>query len=180
MEEASAKTQRWAEMTEEDGRPWRTGKSARQRSPFFPGTKKARLRSRDECNKASSNLTARVVPRLAICLELFAGAASLSAAVEERSPTAHLMRAADTWRDAEQNLSKDDFLHCCAGVATRAFWLHQAPPCRTFTKSRRSEKWATVKKLRSDETPGGFGCQQTEEANELARRAVFLARKTMQ
>ena len=51
--------------------------------------------------------------RLAIFLELFAGAASLSAAVEELSPTAHVLRAADTWRDADQDLLNDGFLHYC-------------------------------------------------------------------
>ena len=55
-----------------------------------------------------------------------------------------------------------------------------APPCRTFTRSRRSDQWAKVKVLRSDEKPEGFGCQATTEANELARRPVFLARKTME
>ena len=53
----------------------------------------------------------RLALRFAIFFELFAGAASLSAAVEELAPAAHVMRAADAWRDADQDLMKDDFLH---------------------------------------------------------------------
>ena len=121
-----------------------------------------------------------MLAQLAIFFELFAGAASLSAAVQDLASSAHVVSAADAWRDADQDLLQDDFLHHCVGMARKAYWLHQAPPCRTFTRARRSDKWAKVKVLRTDERPEGFGAPETEQANELARRAVFLARCVME
>ena len=139
-----------------------------------------RQRSRSSSATAGAQLTSRLAVRFAIFFELFAGAASLSAAVQALAPAAHVIRAADAWRDGDQDLLQDEFLHYCVTEARQAYWLHQAPPCRTFTRSRRSDKWGKVRQLRSDEKPQGFGTPETEQANELARRTAFLARCTME
>ena len=139
-----------------------------------------RRRSRSPSSTAGVQLCSRLAVRFAIFFELFAGAAALSAAVQALAPAAHVIRAADAWRDADQDLLQDEFLHYCATTARQSFWLHQAPPCRTFTRSRRSDKWGTVRQLRSDEKPEGFGSPETEQANELARRAAYLSRCVME
>ena len=138
------------------------------------------MRSRSSSATAGARLTSRLAVRFAIFFELFVGAAALSAAVQALAPTAHVIRAADAWRDADQDLLQDEFLHYCVTTARQTYWLHQAPPCRTFTRSRRSDKWGKARQLRSDEKPEGFGTPETEQANELARRTAFLARCAME
>ena len=49
------------------------------------------------------------------------------------------------------------------------------PPRKTFTKSRRPDKWAKEKQLRSVAKPEGLG-----SPIELARRSAFLARRAME
>ena len=77
-----------------------------------------RSRSR---SPATNRGAARLLPRLAVqfvifFFELFAGAASLSAAVQELAGAAHVVRAADAWRTSEEDLLQDDFLHYCAST----------------------------------------------------------------
>ena len=64
----------------------------------------------------------------------------------------------------------------CACQARQAYWLHLALRCRTLTCSWRSDEWDTVRRLRGDARPEGFGDPETESTNELARRAAFLSR----
>ena len=85
-------------------------------------------------------MAGRALAQLAIFFELFAGAASLSAAVQDLASAAHVVSAADAWRDADQDLLRDEFLHYCVGTARKAHRLHMAPPCRTFTRARRNDK----------------------------------------
>ena len=46
-------------------------------------------------------MAGRALAQLAIFFELFAGAASLSAAVQDLASAAHVVSAADAWRDAD-------------------------------------------------------------------------------
>lgn len=59
-------------------------------------------------------------------------------------------------------------------------WKHFAPPCRTFTKARRTDKHGKVKRLRSEEKPEGFGCEDTKAANSLVDRTAHLCEKQQQ
>ena len=59
-------------------------------------------------------------------------------------------------------------------------WKHFAPPCRTYTKARRTDKHGKVKRLRSEEKPEGFGCEDTKAANSLVDRAAYLCEKQHQ
>ena len=51
---------------------------------------------------------------------------------------------------------------------------HMAPPCRTLTKSRRSDEHGTVKVLRSEQHPEGWGDSEAVEANLVISRMVIL------
>ena len=57
-------------------------------------------------------------------------------------------------------------------------WLHGAPPCKTFSRVRRTDALARSRILRSDEVPEGFDPkpQIVKEANLLASRMARLAR----
>ena len=59
-------------------------------------------------------------------------------------------------------------------------WKHFAPPCRTYTKARRTDKHGKVKRLRSEEKPEGFGCEDTKAANSLVDRTTYLCEKQHQ
>ena len=85
---------------------------------------------------AGARLVARVAVQCAIFFELFAGAAAFSAAVKDLAPTAHVLNAGDAWRDSQQDLLDDQYLHHCAMLSRQTLWLHQAPPCRTFTRAQ--------------------------------------------
>ena len=62
----------------------------------------------------------------------------------------------------------------------RVRWLHLAPPCVTFSKARRSDKYGRVPPLRDRLHPMGFRCagklpQRVVEANLLLKRTAALA-----
>ena len=54
---------------------------------------------------------------------------------------------------------------------------HMAPPCRTYTRARRSDERGVVKILRSDEKPEGWGDAEAEEANKIVARTILLVLK---
>ena len=58
----------------------------------------------------------------------------------------------------------------------RVRWLHLAPPCKTFSRARRRDGLARVKKLRSVQHPEGFKphTKLVAEANKLASRSAQL------
>jgi hypothetical protein len=51
-----------------------------------------------------------------------------------------------------QDLLEDDvFSKVCRDCLTkRVHWVHMAPPCRTFTKARRSDKFGTARIIRTE------------------------------
>ena len=95
----------WALTMEEKAAHRATTTSSRKFSP-------ERSRSRSpSTNRGAARLLPRLAVQFAIFFELFAGAASLSAAGQELAGAAHVVRAADTWRTSEEDLLQDDFLH---------------------------------------------------------------------
>ena len=60
----------------------------------------------------------------------------------------------------------------------RVRWLHCAPPCNTFSRARRSDKWGSAKILRSVEFPLGFDekNRRVAEANELTKFTARLCK----
>ena len=60
-----------------------------------------------------------------------------------------------------------------------ALWKHMAPPCKSFSRARRTDQVAVVKTLRSDSRPEGYGCSMTKDANKLVERCVEIARQQL-
>ena len=56
-------------------------------------------------------------------------------------------------------------------------WIHFAPPCKTFSRARRRDRFAKARALRSRQKPQGFDPkpQVVSEANLLASRTAQLA-----
>ena len=59
----------------------------------------------------------------------------------------------------------------------RVRWLHTAPPCKTFSKARRRDRFAKARQLRSVQHPAGLEPKswRVKEANLLASRAAQLS-----
>jgi hypothetical protein len=116
-------------------------------------------------------------------LELFAGAAGLTRAVaaqgcvtmdpvETRLGDSHAMTSTDIADDAVFARIKKEIRQ------GKVRWLHAAPPCRTFTKARRTDRFGSAPVLRSSEVPEGEPEVelQVANANELMRRTAVLAK----
>ena len=101
--------------------------------------------------------------------ELFAGGRIGGARVQVRDPQ-------DT-RFGHDLTQDNEFLQVLEGPAPD--WRHMAPPCRTFTKARRTDRHGSSQVLRTETRPEGFGDQQTDEANIIADRCVSLAENQM-
>lgn len=61
--------------------------------------------------------------------------------------------------------------------AVGADWVHAAPPCRTFTRSRRKDAFGSDRQLRSDAHPEGWGDQEAEDASWVAKRLAAICFK---
>ena len=110
--------------------------------------------------------------------ELFAGFAGLTEAV--RSICASVAVVTEPHDKFYGSALEDDkeFLEMDEqDPSETADWKHFAPPCRTMTKARRSDRHGKVRKLRSEERPEGFGDKQTVEANLLADRTAHLSER---
>ena len=117
-------------------------------------------------------------------LELFAGAGGLTAAVRRLGLPA--LDPQDLLKPDESGLSKEydlaiesHFKELRSMIRMgKIRWLHGAPPCKTFSRARRSDRFAFSKKLRSDDVPAGFEPKpfKVREANLLATRMARLAR----
>ena len=106
-------------------------------------------------------------------LELFRGAGGLSRRVQARAGDRCevLSRAKGPYEVINVGCD-EDFTKI---LDAEALWVHGAPPCRTFSRARRSDQFARVKRLRTEERPKGFGCPETAVANKLALRMQEIA-----
>jgi hypothetical protein len=64
-------------------------------------------------------------------------------------------------------------------LKVRATWVHGAPPCKTFSRARRSDQFASAKILRTEDRPQGFGSEAADVANKLALRMLEIAKGQM-
>ena len=104
-------------------------------------------------------------------LELFAGTARLTAAVAHWC--ADLVECAvplDIYE--EWDICTERGFDQALQAVRRAAWTHAAPPCSTFSRGRAPP----LKPLRSEKHVRGFGDARAEEANEIVKRWVMLAR----
>lgn len=114
-------------------------------------------------------------------LEIFAGAAGLTAAVKRKGGIA--VDACDIQTGAEMIeefdlLKTESFKKLKKMIKLRKIrWLHLAPPCKTFSRARRRDRWAKVRRLRSASKPEGFEPKPklVRDANLLAARSAQLA-----
>lgn len=118
-------------------------------------------------------------------MELFAGAGGLTAAVARlgRATCAPVEVARGVGAAGGESMDlRDDAVYkrLVRQVRTgKVRWLHGGPPCKTFSRARRTDRHGRVEALRSDRYPGGMpGCQTqlVMDGNLLARRMASLAR----
>ena len=111
-------------------------------------------------------------PAVFTFLELFAGCAGLSREVlRSLKELVKTLTFSAEW--CEMDVSVD--AEFTALLDAEVDWLHAAPPCKSFSRARRTDDVASVRVLRSVERPEGFGCTMTKVANTLALRTIEKA-----
>ena len=120
-------------------------------------------------------------------LELFAGVAGLTRAVERVDRPCDC--AQDVF-DKQYNNRQPEFdllnaqhvRHLLKLIEKRTYlWIHGAPPCKSFSRARRRDRWANARVLRSDRFPAGIpgpGEQQAlvRDGNRLDSVMAKIAR----
>ena len=109
-------------------------------------------------------------------LEIFVGQGELTRMVEKQGLC--VVRTDDIFKGDFDLMSNTRFAKLIKMIRNRqVWWLHAAPPCRTFSMARRRDRFGTVSQLRSAEKLTGIiDTAEVREANDLAFRAVRLAR----
>jgi hypothetical protein len=115
------------------------------------------------------------VARIFVFLELFAGAAGLSGAIK-KFPIDIVVKKPLDCATGDWDITSADGFEAALNAAADTDWMHAAPPCRTFTRRRRSDKFGSVKVLRSNLHPEGFGDPEAELGNLVARRLAAICR----
>lgn len=72
------------------------------------------------------------------------------------------------------NILEDEGFDRALKICDEADHGHFAPPCRTYSRARRSDEHGSVKNLRNDQHPEGWGDPEAEEANKIISRMVQL------
>ena len=110
-------------------------------------------------------------------LEMFAGLAGLTLAMSAiLQGCVQVLPPGEIRKDLAWDLEDDGVVARVARqIEASVLWLLSAPPCRTFTKARRTDRHGTVPVLRSRKHPEGFGQAQVLRANLLAERAAALS-----
>ena len=105
--------------------------------------------------------------------EFFAGFAGFTRTLEELGGT--LVETTNPQDHYEGwDILTDEGLEQGLSVCETLDHGHFAPPCKTFTKARRSDKFGVVKVLRSEAYPEGWGEPEAEEANRIVARMVQM------
>ncbi|CAK9112875.1 unnamed protein product [Durusdinium trenchii] len=109
--------------------------------------------------------------------EFFAGMGGFSTAVLDICET-HVklgsLERLDAYDQSWDILNDEDYVKAKELCNTELDHGHFAPPCRTLTEARRTDKHGFVPILRSASKPEGWGDEQTKEANEIVARTVVL------
>ena len=111
----------------------------------------------------------------AIFWELFAGYEGLSLPVKKEA-CGQVLPPLDfhTGQDLLDDELFNKVTRRCTGEEIT--WVHMAPPCRTFTRARRTDASGSVRVMRTEEKPVGEpGDKEAEDANRLASRCASLA-----
>ena len=114
-------------------------------------------------------------------MELFAGEAGLTQAVNRLGIPVFEpgeIRTGGRIAVGTDLLSKETFKKLKTEIKSKKVrWLHTAPPCKTFSRARRRDKFAKARQLRSAQQPAGLEPKtwRVKEANLLASRAAQLS-----
>ena len=126
-----------------------------------------------QASNASQNSTRCSSQRKFVFAEFFAGMGGLSSTMNcLAGGTVSVCATLDDY-DGWDILRDSDFeigMQICEEVDH----AHFAPPCKTLTRSRRTDEHGTVPVLRSDTNPEGWGNRQTEDANRIVSRMVMM------
>jgi len=113
-------------------------------------------------------------------LELFAGAGGLTAAIRRKGlPVRAAVDVLSTGLDVDLRVKSVYVGLLQAGKSGRIRCLHGGPPCRIFSRARRTDCWGSAPILRSDAHPQGIPgmvTRQVEEGNLLAARFAKIAK----
>jgi hypothetical protein len=119
----------------------------------------------------------------AVFIELFAGAGGLTLAINKlKLPTLHAMDVAAPSGDVEyEDLRKESTYRKYLDIAKsgKVRWMHGAPPCKTFSRARRRDRYGSAAILRSDQFPQGLPGKRNRlvvEGNLLAMRYAKIVR----
>lgn len=113
-------------------------------------------------------------------MELFAGEAGLTLAVKRE--VGNVFAPGDIVQSSHSEVTMDllnneTFKTLKAKIKRgKVRWLHLAPLCKTFSRARRRNRLARVRKLRSAQHPEGFGPypKLVADAKKLASRSAQL------
>lgn len=72
------------------------------------------------------------------------------------------------------DITKDSDFECSKSICQNIDHGHMAPPCRTLTRARREDEFGTVRVLRSDSQPEGWGDEEAVRGNLVVARMVIL------
>ena len=118
-----------------------------------------------------------------VFLELFAGEAKLTQAVQDAGCQTEtpLEKRSTVGVQARLDFTSPDVFNEINKKARqqRYKWIHAAPPCSSFSRARRTDKWGSVPVLRSDEFPMGLpGVTHPKltEANSIVKMLTRLVR----
>ena len=124
-----------------------------------------------------TNSMRRSSQRKFVFAEFFSGMGGLSSTMNCLADDAVTVSA--TLDDYDWNILKDEDFEIGMGICEEVDHAHFAPPCKTLTRSRRTDEHGTVPVLRNDSNPEGWGNQQTEDANRIVSRMVMMILRLM-
>ena len=134
-------------------------------------------------NAAAPTTVGHLASAAAVFLELFAGEAKLTHAVREAGCQAEtpLEKRSTVGSQAQVDFTSPEVFGEINKRARQQLykWIHAAPPCSTFSRARRTDKWGSVPILRSDKFPMGLpGIEHPKltEANKIVRMLTRLVR----
>ena len=134
-------------------------------------------------NNVSTTPVGHLAPQAKVFMELFAGEARLTQAVQAagcRIDTP-LEKRSTVGAQAQLDFTSPDVFNDINKKARQQHykWIHAAPPCSSFSRARRTDKWGSVPLLRSDEFPMGLpgvAHPKLDEANAIVKMLTRLLR----
>ena len=130
---------------------------------------------KEEFEEVSKNLADEQKTRKFVFAEFFAGMGGFSEAMKLVGKDFTEVRATLDGYAGEWNiLAEEDYNTACILCENELDHAHFAPACRTMSMARRSDRFGSVKILRDEARPEGYGHPDAEESNEMVRRMVLL------